>query len=115
MTSAVKGLAHYFNWGRLRWRKAPGLRCSFCSKIPRDIQKIHSGPEQIIICDKCLNIAAEIIGRETLTAKPCRLPENLACSFCLKTEEEVTKLVAGPSAYICDQCVKGFLRESEVR
>ena len=30
---------------------------------------------------------------------------NLSCSFCGKTQEEVRKLVAGPSVYICDECV----------
>ena len=31
---------------------------------------------------------------------------NLICSFCGKTQEEVRKLVAGPSVYICDECVE---------
>lgn len=30
---------------------------------------------------------------------------NLICSFCGKTQDEVRKLVAGPSVYICDECV----------
>ena len=29
----------------------------------------------------------------------------LRCSFCSKTEKAVAKLIAGPSVYICDQCV----------
>jgi hypothetical protein len=28
-----------------------------------------------------------------------------SCSFCLKPNDEVEKLVAGPGVYICDQCV----------
>lgn len=28
-----------------------------------------------------------------------------ACSFCLKPNAEVAKLVAGPGVYICDECV----------
>lgn len=31
--------------------------------------------------------------------------QNLICSFCGKTQEEVRKLVAGPGVYICDECV----------
>ena len=31
--------------------------------------------------------------------------ELLFCSFCGKTQTEVKKLVAGPSAYICDECI----------
>jgi hypothetical protein len=33
--------------------------------------------------------------------------EQLACSFCGKSQREVNKLVAGPGVYICDQCVDG--------
>ena len=32
-------------------------------------------------------------------------PRRLACSFCGKSDADVTKLVAGPRVYICDECV----------
>ena len=32
--------------------------------------------------------------------------ELLFCSFCGKTQDEVKKLVAGPTAYICDECIE---------
>ena len=31
---------------------------------------------------------------------------TLQCSFCGKTQDDVRKLVAGPSVYICDECVE---------
>jgi len=31
---------------------------------------------------------------------------NLTCSFCGKTQEEVKKLIAGPTVYICDECIE---------
>ncbi len=31
--------------------------------------------------------------------------EKLHCSFCGKTQDEVQKLIAGPSVYICNECV----------
>jgi len=31
---------------------------------------------------------------------------TLVCSFCGKAQNEVRKLVAGPSAYICDECIE---------
>ena len=34
----------------------------------------------------------------------------LQCSFCRKTEDEVSKLVAGPDVYICDECVRVAVR-----
>jgi len=32
-------------------------------------------------------------------------PGNLVCSFCGKSQDEVRKLIAGPTVYICDECV----------
>ncbi|MGB0938863.1 MAG: ClpX C4-type zinc finger protein, partial [Colwellia sp.] len=29
----------------------------------------------------------------------------LYCSFCGKSQHEVKKLIAGPSVYVCDECV----------
>ncbi len=31
---------------------------------------------------------------------------NYRCSFCSKRQEEVKKLIAGPSVYICDECIE---------
>src|SRR2546428_3035023 len=41
----------------------------------------------------------------------------LHCSFCGKSPEEVTRLIAGPTAYICDECIdlcNDILREEGV-
>jgi len=32
-------------------------------------------------------------------------PRDLTCSFCGKSQREVKKLIAGPTVYICDECV----------
>jgi len=29
---------------------------------------------------------------------------SLVCSFCGKSQEEVRRLIAGPTVYICDEC-----------
>ncbi|MCR5177992.1 MAG: ATP-dependent Clp protease ATP-binding subunit ClpX [Lachnospiraceae bacterium] len=35
-----------------------------------------------------------------------RFPEEIRCNFCNKTQDQVRKLIAGPSGvYICDECV----------
>lgn len=39
-------------------------------------------------------------GRSTDTGK------ILYCSFCGKSQHEVRKLIAGPSVFICDECVE---------
>ena len=30
----------------------------------------------------------------------------LRCSFCGKTQDEVKKIIAGPTVYICDECIE---------
>src|SRR5471030_151702 len=31
---------------------------------------------------------------------------NLCCSFCGKNQREVKKLIAGPTVFICDECIE---------
>ena len=33
---------------------------------------------------------------------------NLCCSFCGKSQREVLKLIAGPTVYICDECITRY-------
>ncbi len=32
-------------------------------------------------------------------------PQNVACSFCGKTQDDVSRLLAGPGVFICNECV----------
>lgn len=41
-----------------------------------------------------------------MTKKLPNSKDAIACSFCGRTEDAVEKLIAGPSVYICDKCVK---------
>ena len=34
------------------------------------------------------------------------MPESARCSFCGKSQQQVKHLIAGPSAFICDECVE---------
>ena len=38
---------------------------------------------------------------------------TLRCSFCRRTNDQVTKLVAGPRVYICDRCAYETIRIME--
>jgi ATP-dependent Clp protease ATP-binding subunit ClpX len=33
-------------------------------------------------------------------------PQVIKCSFCGRGQDEVAKLVSGPSVYICNECIK---------
>ena len=39
-------------------------------------------------------------------AKKSASSGNFRCSFCGKSQEEVKKLIAGPTVYICDECIE---------
>src|SRR5699024_12318828 len=39
------------------------------------------------------------------SGKDSNAQRTLYCSFCGKSEHEVRKLIAGPSVFICDECV----------
>ncbi len=42
---------------------------------------------------------------EELSVDRRRDSGNLCCSFCGKSQKEVKKLIAGPTVYICDECI----------
>ena len=49
---------------------------------------------------------------------PIDEPMNLSCSFCGKNQREVRKLIAGPTVYICDECIElcnDIIAEDHVR
>ncbi|MFB3075943.1 MAG: ATP-dependent Clp protease ATP-binding subunit ClpX [Candidatus Methylomirabilales bacterium] len=39
-------------------------------------------------------------------AKPIKQGGKLTCSFCGKNQDDVRKLIAGPTVYICDECIE---------
>jgi len=53
-----------------------------------------------------------------MTKPPIDDPVNLCCSFCGKSQREVRKLIAGPTVYICDECIElcnDIIAEENVR
>ena len=43
---------------------------------------------------------------DDITTKDQESGKLLYCSFCGKSQHEVRKLIAGPSVFICDECVE---------
>lgn len=41
-----------------------------------------------------------------LEAIRAKAKPTLYCSFCSKSQHDVKKLIAGPSSFICDECVE---------
>jgi hypothetical protein len=44
--------------------------------------------------------------RILLSQQPPRKLEPLYCSFCGKNQHQVKKLIAGPTVFICNECVQ---------
>jgi ATP-dependent Clp protease ATP-binding subunit ClpX len=44
--------------------------------------------------------------RSSLMSRKNDENDNLFCSFCGKSQNEVKKLIAGPAVYICDECIQ---------
>lgn len=57
------------------------------------------------ICGLCL-ICNNSENRGIVMANRSDDRKLLRCSFCNKTQDQVRKLIAGPGAYICDECIE---------
>ena len=40
------------------------VRCSFCNKTQAQVRKMIAGPNGVYICDRCVDVCAEIIEEE---------------------------------------------------
>jgi|SRR6516162_9514668 ATP-dependent protease Clp ATPase subunit len=93
------------------------LKCSFCNNSQANVQWLVNGPSSVFICDGCIGLCNEILKvsdesccSQEVEVRKVALANKLngassRCSFCNKTGNEVTKLIAGSEAGICDQCV----------
>ncbi len=77
---------------------------------------LFAGPNDVHICNDCLEICHEILldfEEYPETNKPA--VEGKAdhyCSFCGTGRDEVKHLIAGPTAYICSECVVRFREDT---
>jgi ATP-dependent protease Clp ATPase subunit len=88
------------------------LRCTFCGKLHTDVGKLVAGPG-VYICDECVNLCNDILAKESqgttqevsMSSKDSHEYDALSCSFYGKGYREARKLIAGPTVYICDECI----------
>ena len=75
--------------------------------------RLFAGPNGVHICTECLEVCEEILkdfeddSQKTPSAAPFKC-EVSRCSFCLRSEDEVEHLIAGPTIDICGDCVVRF-------
>lgn len=56
--------------------------------------------------EKALSKIESEVSEERRSANAPIEPKEISCSFCGKKQEEVTKVIAGPNAHICNECVE---------
>jgi ATP-dependent protease Clp ATPase subunit len=81
------------------------------------VARLFAGPRGVHICNECLKICEDILDdyeqRPGETGNPSEDGnEILRCSFCLKIQNEVKHLIAGPTVYICGDCAVRFHEET---
>jgi Clp amino terminal domain, pathogenicity island component/ClpX C4-type zinc finger len=99
---------------RARLRRAES-RCSFCGRRGLDVDHLVAGPG-VFICDRCVAHASKLAAPNA--AEPPSGPLTVApgetdsCSFCGKSAPQIARLIAGPEAVICNECL-ALCREIE--
>jgi hypothetical protein len=102
-----------------RMRNEPGLihlvssdGKTFHAEVTNVEGRIGYYPYLFVKLERMLEAAGEAAGEAPAPPKtPGWLPRvmrgkmPITCSFCGRTEGAVRKMIAGPSAYICDECV----------
>jgi ATP-dependent protease Clp ATPase subunit len=83
------------------------FHCSFCGKRRREVFKLISGP-RVFICDECVQLCRDILEKDKKAPTPSssETSRKLSCTFCGKSGDQVERLIAGPTVYICEECVE---------
>ena len=93
--------------------------CSVCGKGVHEVHRLAAAPN-VFICNDCVEFCSGVLLEENQQeSQPKRSTPSsnqkptekiadklLYCSFCGKSQHEVVKLIAGPSVFICNDCVE---------
>jgi len=66
----------------------------------------ETGASDVVVSDKRVFTSISPIHFPTITGGESESAEIIRCSFCGKDASHVSKLVKGPRAMICDECIK---------
>jgi len=93
--------------------------CSVCGEGVHEVHRLAAAPN-VFICNDCVEFCSGVLLEEnqqesqpkrstpSSNQKPAETIADklLYCSFCGKSQHEVVKLIAGPSVFICNDCVE---------
>ena len=93
-------------------------RCSFCGKSATAVEKLAAGTG-VYICNECVDLCRDVLKEDASMPReqPRSLPDSkplrrtsqrppMYCSFCGRAHFAVRKIVAGPGARICNDCLR---------
>jgi ATP-dependent Clp protease ATP-binding subunit ClpX len=49
---------------RRTYRCSDVIRCSFCGKLRSEVERLIAGPDDLYICDRCVDLCNKIIEEE---------------------------------------------------
>lgn len=90
------------------------LRCSFCNKSQRFVQRLVAGPN-VYICDECVDICAGIVHDGPQEALLPLVGTPHACSLCNIPVDPVEGLSVGERGVLCPGCVSAIQASLEER
>jgi hypothetical protein len=85
------------------------LACSFCGRSGLDAIHLIAGPN-VYICERCVDQAGRLATGDAPSSMHASLSvadqdQTVTCSFCGKRQADGTRMVAGPGARICTECL----------
>jgi hypothetical protein len=88
------------------------LHCSFCGKSQDEIRKLIAGPDEIYICDECVDLCNDIIAEECDQEEPeagarsiPSLDPSAWCRAC-RLPKLADEVVAVPDVgWVCQRCI----------
>jgi hypothetical protein len=81
--------------------------CSFCGKDQAEVAQLIAGPGRFI-CNECTALFFNVITDPTQAGQLSVIfeeQENAKCNFCGKKRSDISTLIKGLHAYICNECV----------
>jgi len=95
-------------WSRVwRTRTITGdLVCTWCDRPQGEVSKLIAGPN-VFICESCVEAAEHALrGAPGVGAKRATATAKGRCAFCRKRGSRKRSVVIGPTAGVCDGCLR---------
>jgi len=98
-------------WWRRAWRSRNNPRdavCTWCGRPPSEVSKLVAGPN-VFICDGCLTRCEHTLEAQSAasgTHHRAKAGARGRCAFCARRGGRSRTVVEGPTASICDECMR---------